>query len=492
MRFEDSDRSYRDSYLRAITRVKELQETMKQKEAQYALQEREEKITEDITRSLCELILAKDRRESKLGDAYSWRRFSTRELVQKTISSYKDQESHSTKMMETVFNALSSRRKENDLLRAENERVIANQVNLTDRIEENKFNLDQATATQRYLEEHKDKINSEFIKGYNRGEIDLVMESDDEDTIIGNLCDHARELSKAADKAKLEKYSERAKRVLVKNSPAQQEEQQKIISETMTDDFAEYEELTNNLNEDEWAVIETIGRTGESRAPQITAAINGKINITRVGQRLLDSGILEREKAPSPISSRNSYWKLSFLGRRIYGKKYGTEPAPAECDLIVQEHRTLEHGYGIKACYDVLMSVKDRYKQISMFNKKRPLKLSDGHTLEPDILLIGNNGALEIIEYELGTHNQKNFNLKMNRICRIVMTINIIAPSDIVIRDVLKKEIDYWLQNHPHRELIDKHIIRLTTYNVFKNGIEKGIDEWKYVIPVSEFLNYSI
>ena len=87
---------------------------------------------------------------------------------------------------------------------------------------------------------------------------------------------------------------------------------------------------------------------------------------------------------------------------------------------------------------------------------------------------------MDLYEVECGNHHQADFNNKLNKLTRLTKCINIVGPNRKVVTNILKKQVESWIEYNGRIDLLRKGItVRLTTITDLKN------DKWTYIYDMT-------
>lgn len=260
-------------------------------------------------------------------------------------------------------------------------------------------------------------------------------------------------------------------------------------------------EMTKKISEDNWLIIKVIGDTGQSRVVELTGMIVdefhniGKVlNARSIVNKITDLhniGVILKEVICTPMSASMAVVSLTAEGRILYKKKYGKEPADSELHKIIAEHTTLEHGYGILQCADIIQNTKVEnrsiYKSVNIWNRKNPIEIksADGKSnisYIPDIICMDKNDSATYIEYELNHHNINDFNAKCNKIILCGMNrINYIVPNLATAQGVCEN-LKKWIETKGSSNVIRHIVLRVTTVKSLAGHDIRRDSEWLFTM----------
>ena len=224
----------------------------------------------------------------------------------------------------------------------------------------------------------------------------------------------------------------------------------------------------NKFNDMMWMMVETIGKEGFARYPDIAQHISGQVpefvdnRLRRAANSLVGMNVLKRTDLNLTLVPNMILYCLSDIGERLFRKRFNIAPVESEIVRVIKEHDNLEHGYGILELGQLLAN-SGKYKSVHVYNRVNAVKFKDGTQYIPDIICLQNDNRFSVFyEYERGTHTQKDFNAKCDKMCRVTRTMNFVAPNRKIMIKRLLPQIEAWIRTRG-RESIVRQIIRLTT-----------------------------
>ena len=449
-----------------VAQLKELQDQTLKKNQMWSEYEAKCDVIEKHARKLCEMILAKDRDEMTLGTAKSWHSFSTDELIQRAMNSFTKYTKERTEMMQRIMDISEERAREIDGLK-EQMTMMLTQGNIfqTQDLEA----LMKAAEKQSVAKESIEKAPYPIRSAIDNGKVEVIIEDIDE--LEENELEDIQELMKTASSVKFTPNSIPNARSKHKIDAMKKAEETTVITHLV--------DLQDNLaqcGEMEWNIFDAIGQKGLSRYQEIEATImqnsSGLKNAIRnATTKLTNMGALQKEIFKLPISSKCVFFRLSDIGKRMYKHHFGIDAVTSELEAVTADHDNGEHGYGILEIHKVLEE-SNRYLEISSFNRTKAISVNiNGQQLKyiPDLLCKSKKGYTEYIEYERGTHNQVEFNMKLNKMCKVTKFLNIIVPNKTVMKEV-KTKVDTWINSREANTLQGYHLFIGTVKNI-KDGI---------------------
>lgn len=237
------------------------------------------------------------------------------------------------------------------------------------------------------------------------------------------------------------------------------------------------EKARSSIDETAKKIIEGIGKEGISEHPALlqyclkancgiteskfdTACENLKLN-SIVDVELVQS--FNRIRGVRVFSLTNEVGKLLF--KEIFREK----PVVSEKEKLKRENDNLSHGYSIKDVVNVLEEFG--YTDVSMDRKNNTIPISGDNTWVPDIIAINPiSGRKEYFEVEMGTHNQTNFNLKMDKANLKASVLKIIVPNKSVAENLCRKVEDWRALNLKKASSITIFVQRFSEFKSKDDG----------------------
>jgi len=453
-----------NKYNFSVARVKELETAAEERSKAYQRYEAEVDVIVAHIRKLCEKILAKDRSEMTLGDSKSWAATATLELIDKASDSFDKYVQQNTDLIKDIFRTSEQRARQIEDLTDQVATMITG-GNIT------------ATSVEEVIEsaEKRGRENDARVKAAPalqkaaaEGRIELILEED------GDVTEVEQELLDAmAEQAAAVQLTPKA--VPLKTSGAKSKAMKRAEEKATQLHMVDLKKYEEKLSDDDWAFIEAIAIKGLSRFSEICSYLideRGYLkSMPRTSGMILENcGILETANIciPTKSGSTKFLW-LSDMGRRLFKAKYGKDAVLCEIELIKAEHDNPEHGYGI-ITLGQLLEASGKYTRVSTSNRDNPIPVVIGgekYSYVPDVIAVTPKFT-EYYEYERDTHNQKNFNLKCNKMAKVTRFLYFIVPNKPVAKN-LKKKIDKWIETKTDEE-IKGLVVRLGTILSVKEG----------------------
>ena len=447
---KDIDLRNRDETAAYIRRIeynwKAAQETLHQEQKMWEKEKADFLANDKHCRELCEKILAKDRREAKLGYEYSWSNLSIRELCMKASE---------------FFDKYNSDRS-------------AAMFQVQSRYEEALKRIDELEAQISALQDENLEISSQGVA--------LIIEegkdfTDDEGRIV-----NIAETIKMCEEYKVSSSS---------IPTYESSEKSKLLKEHRTKEYLASLEIVANLEgkltPDMWIVIEKMGRRGVSKTTDIIKECGLAGVAEKNTRKCLDTleglNIVECQKLTAAFPSAFSIYKLTDnCGKQIFENHFQTRVRESEWEKIVKEHDNVFHGYGIMQIADLLRASK-KFVNVTEFNRDKPISIDDGAGFfVPDIILEAGNKAKLYIEYETGNSNSRDIALKLTKMSQCASYIMIIVKSQAAILSKYNTVAEKWVKANPQWANLDKKGLYITTPTYMKDNIksDKFNDMFKY------------
>lgn len=466
-----------------VARTKDLQEQLTQKQEQLDKIQAENKITDDATRSLCETILAKDRKEMTLGEKSStWRSSSTRQLIKKAEMSFEEYVSNWTDKMKEIAASLESAHDDYESLLSQMRREkydCGEEVPTREEIEQ------QVKADQ---EQKKMEVKmSEQEKKAQQSGIETVLDDGTIAPEYGEMIEEANNIKRDVQSSKLT-----SKTITRADSPERKKQKEQIQVKSVKMHAVNIADYAARMNQPYyWDILEAIGEAGISKYTEIQIYVHEKNptitaqTIRNAHKEMLSMGLIDHIQISMPSVSKTYVDKLTYAGEETF--KYHFEKVPCECELqkVIRYHDNPEHGYGILETARILEE-KGIYDSVSCFND--PIKLNENqnrnHSYVPDIKVTKGKGTF-YYEYERGLHTQEDFNDKCDKMLSLNRYLNFVVPNIPDINDKMIGKINNWIKTKP-KDALKNVRIRLTTPQILKAGDMDNYTGWVVVYEFSK------
>ncbi len=237
------------------------------------------------------------------------------------------------------------------------------------------------------------------------------------------------------------------------------------------------EKARDSIGPTEQKIMEAIGREGISEHPALldyclksnTGITDTKFEIAC--DKLKSNLIVDMETVQSfnRIRGIRVYSLSNEVGKPLYKEIFREKPVVSEKEKIKRENDNLSHGYSIK---DVKVQLEEfGYTDVSMDRKDNTIPIAGANTWVPDI--IGTNpttGRKEYFEIEMGTHNQTNFNAKMDKANLKASILRIVVPNKTVQDNICRKIDDWRALNIKKTSSITIFVQRFNEFKVKDDG----------------------
>ena len=456
--------SLMSSYLRACDRVRQLEEDAEMKSEQWNAYSVNCEVVDKHARKLCEKILAKDKNQMVLGDAKTWHAISTDELISMASESFDKYNSQRTLVINNILAESERRGREIESLKDQIEIMIREgRVGDIQTVED----VTAAAEKRKKDGDTLSKVSFKTQEAFNAGRIDVIIESDDDNYVDGEM-NTFKELMNTAEQVRLTSNS-----IPHIRSAKKEEDMKAAENEVVMTHMVDLKTHIEKCGDVEWQVLHTIGSKGISRYRDIEAEITQDTKFLNASVRnatsvLLNLGALEKDTFKLPISAKSIFYHLSVIGRRLYKYRFNEEPCISEIERVIAEHDNAEHGYGIIDIQRILEN-NGSYTEVSSYNRDKAIEVTiedKKYKYIPDLIAKSKKGYTEYFEYERGTHHQSDFNLKIDKMCKVTRFINIVAPNRKIMADI-KVKVDAWIGTRDPQS-IKNHILRICTANDIK------------------------
>lgn len=468
-------------YNKAISNIHDLQNTLETKEEAWQRISESTKKTFKLTRSLCEMILAKDKREMKLGAEYSWGSLGIDDLISNAMKCFKEYNEKRTQLMNDIIEVSEERLDKIEDLEEKIEALMT-KGNVGSVEESSKFleEMDKKKEEKKAAEKLPNKIKEVIEEGGVQAILEGENDTDGIEKIENDFLSQLAEENEAivADASIPVKHSKKSN-----NDKKKIKNDVKKISENVIDDL--YSQCDKNMLE----IIKLIGETGISKFPDISKKLMSKDykkNAIALAINKLqgDLKLIETISIKHPTITTLNLIKLSSSGIRLYNKETNKEAVISEIDKIYDEYNTLEHGYGILTLKEFLEE-SGNYKKISIYNKKNPIVIEKDVNYIPDIICdrIKGNGQ-DYFEYEIGGINHTEFQNKCNKMLKKIKTFYFIGQNKTTT-DEIKSKIESWID----KTGIDKLkglVIKITSIKKIQTKGINDVNVWEYIYNLSQ------
>lgn len=465
-----SDKEYgilTSKYNTAIARIQDLTKQIKDKDAEYASHNVEIERIDKIIREFCEVILAKDRSEMVLNGQYTWAKIPTENLIQKAQKSYNTFNDNRNDLLNKLMREVEKR---GSIIETLKEQLSQGGGTYTDK------DIEQEDKERRA----KQNASKNGLSGNN---IALISESDEDVEDI-----EITELKRAVQDESFFKATPNGIGIQTAPKKIQAISDQKEKDSTYV--LVNIKKNTEKWKNVHWIILRLLGE-GCSRYDEILKKSqredsNCNDNSLRNAFREIGPQVVKIEKYSTPFTPVFSVYSLTDIGKMLYKDRYGKNVSEPEADMIIREHTSIEHGYGILQLGAFLKKHPERYKNISIFNRKNPLKIPNtNRAYIPDISYESEfNGKTykNYIEYETGACNEENLVDKLNKIWYFSKRIQIVVPSQIIAEGYIKKIEKYALKKEEKNPgaLKGKKILIASAKWFVEHIVTNNEEHWAY------------
>ena len=529
-------------YNRLVARFRDLEQQATEKQEKWGELEKQFKINESLTRELCELILAKDPSEMRLGKEYSWGKLPTRDIIQKSKSVFASYNDSRTTLLREIQRQSEERRMMIESLQAQVEQDAHTMEELRnlraaheddkDNANKDDDNLKEIVTETAASDDTMKRVPYSTQQAAERGDIEVLVDDGDEmiagagvggkpgiddkdieyavkkTPVAGNM--KIWEDKNDVSAADIQQQGDMAKAAVI--ASVAQSGGNIIPSKKKKNDVASYKanvakqfvsvdvsQIAEKMNDRHWIVLEIIGSTGVCEGGTIVDMAadainqNGEEKVTPNGLRyilmtLVNSGALTMDNNVShPLKNRFAVYALSPIGQSLYKSHFGKNAVTSERDILIAEHDNLEHAFGIKSLKQILEQ-SSNFSDVSMQRSDNTFRLQDGNSYIPDIVAQCKSHGKSfrvIMEYERGTHHQADFNIKLNKAIKITKHLYIVAPTTDVATH-LKDMVASWAASRGGAKALNRITIRITTLRRL-TGVQNitNDDNWMYVFKFS-------
>ena len=477
-----------NKYNTLVAKCQALQESLKLKEEQWSKKAAEYDVVEDNARTLCKLILAKDKSQINIGtESGSWGSLSTRDLIVQATQSYKKYNKERAIALQQILDIAEERQDTIDGLKTQ---IAYYENNKTGDAKEYEKVLkeEQEKETLQNVIDNTDYETKKALKE-NHANISIV---DDDDDLNSFITDSMNELDiitptnssvpiNANNKLREAREKQRQKKVF-----------KKYAAEV---DLGRY---LNDMSELQKAFIYTIGSEGLSEQSEIIKRIQNveeykeqksktfANKVYTAAKELQGMGIIISESVIIPLTGKSNcnIIRLTEMGNRLYYIMTDKKPVIAEANLIQTEHDNIHHGYGIKAIYQGIKE-SGLYNKTNMNCRKDPLVVdpqkNQNVTYIPDIFTLYKNGNIKcFFEYERGLSTKDTIIEKCNKMVRFTRDMYFLTDTKEHVESLLKNLVA-WKKEAMNKQL--KVRVYLSTARYFQANNYDIKKDWMCFLP---------
>lgn len=197
-------------------------------------------------------------------------------------------------------------------------------------------------------------------------------------------------------------------------------------------------------NQISMSIFRLIGEQGYSQLPQIKELLSSssiekgaKTSVMTQINALAQSKLISRENM---VTGYRRFIVCDFtpLGRRVFEEIFKKSPVETEVRRLTRENASAEHGYLIQDTMTILQK-EFGYKQLCIDRKQNTMELRNGKKYIPDIKATFNGTNWDYIEIERGTHTQKDFNEKLDKMLMVTRTFHFVSQNQEMLDKVIEK-----------------------------------------------------
>lgn len=442
----ESLQTLKGKYQLSLASVRELQHENELKDEKIARIQEEHIQLEKSVKTLCETILKKGR--EKEGEQ-AWFKLSLSKMIvlaQTSIEEY----------FPSVTGSINK-------LIASNSGYVEKIIQLQEELKQKNEEIKRLTLIQKAAAKSTDPATPEESKPAPVPKISIEEEQGD-----GIAAFVGESIDAYADGGMVMEFPQN---IPIKNSKATKDKSKKFVQRAAANKADKIQELAESLTIQQKIAIEILGKTGLSLVPQmkeymkkampdsrecrVTAGLNTSCIETGPDSKKYDTGnyLFEKKCANVPGNNKLNVYRLTQIGSDVYKYLFKEDPVESEMTIILKNHSSIEHGFGIVNVAKEIINSKyignmNADVQYLTRGKEFSVKTGENTSYIPDIVIKykGKNGRdiLEYIEYETGKGNTKeDFMKKCNKIASFTNIIYIIIPSEEIKTTVLDK-INYW------------------------------------------------
>ncbi len=209
-----------------------------------------------------------------------------------------------------------------------------------------------------------------------------------------------------------------------------------------------------------------------------------------------EEGIVLCTALSVPGCSRLRFYKLGELGKAVFRCLFVKEPVEAEMDVLVRNHSTLEHGYGIRQTAQLFSAMPyftGRNARIEYLTRTKKIFLKTGeHTSYiPDIAVYyekeGRDPIVAYYEYETGACTEQEFLAKCNKMDFLHRNLLIVVPNAEAKRVTIEKFKAWRAKVRDGTFPLDHKVeLHLSTYEEIRRRKKERVKfPWEYNASVS-------
>ena len=455
------------SYNRLLAQYKDMEKQMELKETEWKKIQKRYSVAEELARELCEMILAKDKAETGLGENYSWSSLDIIELIKKAKSSFQQYNANRAKLLKSLY----------------------------------KQSEDRRIALEAYMSKPIEKINSASPK--------LKTTVEQAEKMIDNPGSkaHIEALSDEFDNEDLAAPVAGVSGPSIKSTPVKHnnDDRKRKVPDKGSANIVSHYELTRNeadgilkeLKPSEKILLQVFGDTGYmEHADLLTdySKLSGKSKtVMSTDLRTLGmKNIVEKYGVNAGLIRNTNYYRLTGLGEALYTYMTNKKPEMSMWWKIIQVHASLEHGMNIIRIAEAMREYPEVYTEVDEWQRHNSIEVEfpqyDLKTRErrmvkgryiPDIAFkYKGEDRLYYIEFERNTCSNDQFAEKCEKMCRVNRRMLFVVPNKEELLKIQEK-INIWIKNKGEAVLKKLKItISVATILKFKSSDMKDYKTW--------------
>lgn len=507
-------------YQRAVARLKEERELAKQREEQWNEYRIRFEVICDLTSSFCKRVLCRDRTSLDDDGKYSWSGLPIEELIRKAEKEYDLYNDRRKKLLQEIMDVAEDRRIEIEGLKDELAYYRAHTENASDylvykesRDEEDNLKsvISKAGKNIKSAVESGVIDASAYRESLVRGDVIIVEEDDDFDldddvlpaVVVQSGKEHIDKKQKKKGKKgksieaglveETIKDSIQSKITHTSMSVVDSKRFRKMAEESrkkaVTSASKELSVKVNErLNDNDRFVLRIIGSSGMSFIKDISEEC---VRAAKEEQRLISDKAVRAsaatlvllnfaasEEINTPYGNMKLFW-LTKEGEYAYKYLYKNDAAVSERSRIIKEHDNTVHGYSILRLAEHIRKT-GYFKDVQIYNRQSAIYINQEtrQCYVPDIICSTDAGKI-YIEYEIGNHNDANFNDKCDKMLIATGQVNFIVANKAGAEKMIERLVKWAAGKHP-TELMLGLTIKVTTSAVDYCNLNDEND-WLYI-----------
>ena len=469
-------------YNRLLTRIQQLEEQIKEKDAQASHNEIERKQVELVIRNFCENILSGDPDETRLGKSYTWNSLSLFQLATKARNFYKKEKRCKTKLLKELYKTCEDRR----LYIEELETQVANFSIGDMKIAKVKSIIKDDGTEMKILDTKKPIKDKTLEKQACKGNV--VIYEDDKDVSVNDF-DYMNNM--ASINGIISSDGKRGVKAI--SSSRTKEDKKKIKEYNNALDEIATKATSMELNSNQINIIKAVGEFGNCERDDILSDINnncpkdGKMNYSNFNyaiKRLIDRSLIKKENVKLASTKGNfNIYVLTGIGQKVYKQLSKKDAAESIADIIKKDHDNYIHGFNIEYLKRSLINF-NTFETVTSDRKSNTIKIKNGNiTYIPDIIAKNREKTL-YIEFETGKQNKAEVATKLTKMSYVTSRFYFVVPTKEIVVS-LREKIISWAKNYPQQNRLNNFIFTISTLRNIENMHDSDIfdrNKWTMVL----------